>query len=213
MKRTYLLIVITCGISIFFCGCGGSNWAFKAGYLSDYSKLETVSDSSYRYLDTAALKNYNAFIVNPVEVKFQTHSKASVSQSKGELTEQDVNDLANYFHSAIIDAIKDAGYNIVYKAGPDVARIRVAITDLEKTNIALSAVPTARVATGAGVGGAAMEAEMLDSVSGKQIGAIVETKAGSRVPFTGMSTWGGAKSAMDEWAKRFKQRLEEAKKQ
>jgi len=87
----------------------------------------------------------------------------------------------------------------------------VAITDLEKTNVVLAAVPQARMLTGAGVGGAAMEAEIVDSMTGKQIAAVVETKAGSRVPFTGLSDWGGAKSAMDEWAKRLRERLDESR--
>jgi len=33
---------------------------------------------------------------------------------------------------------------------------------------------------GAGVGGAAMEAELVDSVTGKQIGAVIESRKGSR---------------------------------
>jgi hypothetical protein len=156
------------------------------------------------------IKNYKGFIVNPVEVKFEPDSKGAVYESKGELKKQDIQDLANYFHSAILDAIKDAGYTIEYRPAPNVARIRVAITDLHKTRLVLNANPSTHV-MGAGIGGAAMEAEMLDSVSGKQVAAIVETKAGSRIPFTGIGDWGGAKSAMDDWAKRFKERLEEAK--
>ena len=53
-----------------------------------------------------------------------------------------------------------------------------------------------------------MEAEFVDSLTGKQIAAVVETKASSRVPFTGLSDWGGAKSAIDEWTKRLKDRLD-----
>jgi hypothetical protein len=64
---------------------------------------------------------------------------------------------------------------------------------------------------GVGVGGAAMEAEIVDAVTGKQVAAVVESKQGSRVPFSNLGEWGTAKGVMDSWAKRFKERLEEAK--
>jgi hypothetical protein len=119
--------------------------------------------------------------------------------------------MTNYFGSAIIDAIQDSGYQLVYRTGVGVARIRVAITDLRKTNIVFAAVPTSRVVTGIGIGGAGIESEILDSVSGRQIAACVETKDGSRIPFTGLSNWGGAQYAMDKWVSRFRKQLEEMK--
>ncbi len=190
-------------------GCAGS--AQETDYLSDYSKLETVSNSCYRYSDTSVNSNYKGFILDPVVVHFMPDSEAAEAESKGKLTKQDVNDLIIYFYSAIIDAIKDSGYKIVYRTGAGIGRIRIAITDLRKTNIVFAAVPTARVVTGIGVGGAEIESEILDSVSGKQIAASVETKDGSRIPFTGLSDWGGAKYAMDSWVSRFRKQLAEMK--
>ena len=209
MKKTYLLITIMAGLLAGIYGCVSP--AEKTDYLSDYSKLETVSKSSYRYNDNLINSNYKGFILDPVEVHFQPDSKAAAAESKGELTKQDVNDLTIYFYSAIIDAVNDSGYKIVYRTGTGIARIRVAITDLRKTNIVFAAVPTARVVTGIGVGGAGIESEILDSVSGKQIAASVETKEGSRIPFTGLSDWGGAKYAMDNWVNQFRKQLAEMK--
>lgn len=216
MLKRYILIVITVNVLLFISGCWDS--ASNTGYLSDYSKLNEVSGleqiegSTFRYTDLSVKKgSYQAIIVEPVIVQLQTESKAAAAQSKGKLRQNDVNDLVNYLYSAIIDAVNETGYKIVYKAGAGVARVRVAITDLRKTNIVFAAVPTARITTGLGTGGAAIESEMVDSVSGKQITASVLSKPGSRIPFTGLSDWGGAQHAMDVWASNFRKQLTEMK--
>ncbi|MHC4165919.1 MAG: DUF3313 domain-containing protein [Planctomycetota bacterium] len=210
MKKVSLLMIVTIVSIAMLSGCSKGRMA-TTGFLSDYSRLEAESDSSLRYLDKPALASYSSFIVDHVEVHFRAGAKAIEKKSKGKLTERDMADLTNYFHSAIVKATTDAGYGVVYQPGYGVARVRVAITDMEETNVLLAAIPTARVATLAGVGGAAMEAEVVDSLSGKQLAAVVESKAGSRIPFTGLSQWGGAKAAIDEWAKRLRKRLEEAR--
>ncbi|HAL45023.1 MAG: hypothetical protein A2Y12_17545 [Planctomycetes bacterium GWF2_42_9] len=216
MRILYFVSAVTIGVL-----CGGC-WesSSETGYLSDYSNLQEVSGiasvegSTFRYSDTSSVfvkGKYNAFILDPVIVQFQQDSKAALSQSKGKLKSQDVNDLIAYFYSAIIDAVNDSGYKIVYRAGAGIGRIRVAITELTKTNIVFAAVPTARVTTGLGRGGAAIESEMVDSVSGKQILACMESTPGSRIPFTGLSDWGGAKHAMDEWVSQFRKDLKRMK--
>jgi hypothetical protein len=209
MKRTYLLIAIMACFLADIYGCAGS--AQETDYLSDYSKLEAVSNSNYRYSDDSVNGNYKGFILEPVVVHFMPDSKSAQAENDGKITQQDINDLTIYFDSAIIDAINDSGYKIVYRKGAGIARIRVAITDLRKTNIVFAAVPTARITTGIGVGGAGIESEIVDSVSGKQIAACVVTKDGSRIPFTGLSNWGGAQYAMDSWVSRFKKQLAEMK--
>jgi hypothetical protein len=120
---------------------------------------------------------------------------------------REINDLTNYMHRKLIQAIQDSGNRVAYKQAPGVARIRVALTDITETS-ALNILPQASL-LGAGVGGASMEAEIIDSVTGEQIGAVVESRTGSRVPFSNLGDWGTAKGIMDDWAKRFQQRLEE----
>jgi len=214
--KRYILAVLTAGVLVFVIGCWES--ADNTGYLSDYSKLnevsgfEKVEGSTFRYDNATQSKGlYREIIVEPVIVQLQAESKAAVAQSKGKLKQKDVNDLVNYLYSAIIDAVNESGYKIAYKTGKGVAKIRVAITDLRKTNIVFAAVPTARITTGIGTGGAAIESEMIDSVSGKQITACVASKPGSRIPFTGLSDWGGAQHAMDLWVDNFRKQLAEMK--
>ncbi len=208
MKTTQVMtnVVLAAVIGIFvFSGCGGVEQS-RTGFLSDYSRLEEVSNESYRYVDEQAVDKYSAFIVDEVKVHFFTGASAVKAKSEGKITTQDLKDLTNYFHSAIVKAISDSGRKVVYQAGPGVARIRVALTDIKETS-ALNVLPQASL-LGAGIGGAAMEAEVIDSVTGKQIGAVVEARKGSRVPFSNLGDWGTAKGVMDHWANRLKERLE-----
>jgi hypothetical protein len=111
-------------------------------------------------------------------------------------------------HAAIVSAISDR-YSIVYRPGPGVARIRIAITDLKKSKIVQNIWPGSKLA-GTGLGGASLEAELVDSRDGTQIGAVVESQLGERLSLDGLSTWGDAKAIMDGWAKRLRERLDEA---
>lgn len=221
MTNKYFLAVITAvltiSISFIISGCNVYDSACNTGYLSDYSKMQEVNGiaaiegSNFRYKDKSVQKGeYKYIIVEPVVVQLQKESKAAIAQSKGKLKGQDVNDLSIYLYSAIIDAIKDSGYKIVYTSGKGVAKIRVAITDLRKTNL-LQLIPNARITTGVGTGGAAIESELVDSVSGQQILAAQEYHPGSRVPFTRLNDWGGAQYAMDVWVSEFKKQLRDMK--
>ncbi len=200
MNRTYMLIVLAIGIMLIQCGCGSES-AARTGFLSDYSRLQTESSTSLRYINTRALAKYSSFIVEPVVVHFHSGAK-----SKGKLTLQQLADLTNYMHSKIIEAVQGAGKNVAYQPAAGVARIRVALTDIEKTN-AVNILPQASL-LGVGIGGAAMEGEVIDSVTGEQIGAVVESQKGSRIPFSNLGEWATSKKIMDDWAKRFQKRLE-----
>ena len=53
-----------------------------------------------------------------------------------------------------------------------------------------------------------MEGEVIDSMTGEQIGAVVESQKGSRIPFSNLGDWATSKKIMDDWANRFRERLE-----
>ncbi len=205
MKKTCVSMIAMSCIIVVICGCDSVQQS-RTGFLSDYSKLKAASDDSYRYVDERALDKYSGFIVDKVQVHFFKGASAIKAKSEGNITAQDLKDLTNYFHSAIVKAISDSGRKVVYHAGPGVARIRVALTDIKETS-ALNVLPQASL-LGAGIGGAAMEAEVVDSMTGKQIGAVIESRKGSRIPFSNLGDWATAKSVMDDWAKRLKERLE-----
>jgi hypothetical protein len=174
------------------------------GFLTDYSKLQAQSDVSSRYLAPGnRLGSYSKFIIDPVAIHFHTRSKAAEK-----LKEEDLRDLKNYMHEALVKAIEDR-YEVVFRPGPGVARLRAALTDLKKSGIVQNVLPIGK-AIGSGLGGASLEAELLDSQTGEQIAALVESQLGERLSLDGYSTWGDAKAIMDRWGKLFRERLDEA---
>lgn len=209
MNRARFLIIAAVGLMAIQSGCG-SKGVGKTGFLSDYSKLRAESDKSLLYMDEAELGRYSSFIVDQVEVHFHRDSKAAKQKTKGKLTDEKIRDLTNYMHTKIVEAITNSGNKLVYQPGPGVARIRAALTDIEKSDPVLNALPQSHL-LGAGVGGASMEAEILDSTTGRQIGAIVQSKGGSRIPFSNLGNWTAAKQVIDGWAKRFEKRLKDVR--
>lgn len=204
MKNACTLIVVA-GCIMVICGCGGSSEQNRTGFLSDYSKLRASSNESFRYVDQLALDSYPSFIVDDVKVHFVEGASAIGEKSQGQVTKKELEELTDYFHSAIVKVIIESGHKVVNRSGPDVARLRVALTDVKETDM-LNVIPIAS-ATGVGVGSAAMEAELVDSKTGRQIAALVEMRRGSRIPFTNLGNWSTAKSVMDHWANRLKERL------
>jgi hypothetical protein len=202
MKNKKLMWIVISAVSLFFAGCIAENESPQySGFLSGYSKLEAQSDTSYRYLDMAALGKYSKFIIEPVEIR--------VYKGSCDLSQEDKTDLKNYMHTALVKAI-EGPYEIVYNPGPGVARVRVAITDLKKSEIVQNTMPLTKLA-GTGLGGACLEAELVDSETHKQIGALVESQIGNRLSLDGYATWGDAKAIMDGWAERFRARLDESR--
>ena len=117
MKKTSLLMLLAVGIMVIQCGCGAQR-AQRTGFLSDYSKLKPYSDVSYRNIPSqATIRRYSKFIIDPIVVHFHTGSKAIEERTKGKIAEQDITDLKNYMHDAIVKAISDR-YRIAYRPGP-----------------------------------------------------------------------------------------------
>jgi hypothetical protein len=195
--KTRTLITLTIIMTATIVGGCGPKQRAHSGFLSDYTKLEKGSGSVLRYVDPAALGSYSAFIVDPV--------KARINTSESKLTPEQVTDLANYMHTKIVEAVQGAGKKVVHRPGPGVARARVALTDIDKSH-AVSILPQASL-LGAGIGGASMEAEAVDSVTGKQVAAVVQSGQGSKIPFASLGDWTAAKQAIDGWAKEFQKRL------
>ena len=208
MKETSVLMVVAVGLMLIQCGCG-SGRATKTVFISDYSRLSKESKSTLRHINKRALAKYSSFIVDPVKVHFHMGSKAIEHRTEWKLTQRQVTDLTNYLHARIVKAVKDSGNRVVYQPASGVARIRVALTDIDRSTAA-SLMPQAKL-MGAGIGGASMEAEVVDSMTGEQIGAVVESKKGSKMPFANLGEWDAAKQVMDDWAKRFKKRLDEVR--
>jgi hypothetical protein len=174
-----------------------------SGFLSDYSRLEPTSGGSLRYLNPAkGLGNYSKFIVDPVVVHFHEQSKGAKTDEATRMR------LTTFMHDALVKELQD-GYEVVSEPGPGIARVRVALTDVDASTPALNILPQTKL-TGLGLGGASMEGEIVDSRTGEQIGALIEAQKGKRVSFAGVRKWGDAEAVMKSWAGRLRKRLDDA---
>ncbi|MHC4153009.1 MAG: DUF3313 domain-containing protein, partial [Planctomycetota bacterium] len=151
----------------------------KTGFLSDYSKLSAESDNTMLYINETALDGYSSFIVDSVKLHLYSEAKARKKIKEGKITDQDIEDLTNYMHSALVKAVQDSGKKISHKPGPGVARVRAALTDIKSSSM-INALPQASLLA-AGIGGASMEIELVDSQTGEQIGAVIQSGKGSRI--------------------------------
>lgn len=150
-----------------------------------------------RYI-SPEMKNYDAFIVDPVQSRLSGKVLSPAERAEA----------LNYFQDAAIKAIRDARFTVTDDVGPNVARISIALTDVAESTWWMKLHPGMRL-SGSGTGGAAMEAEIVDSMSGKVLAAVVQSSPGNQFDLTNFSTLADVKTAIDKWAQQFKRRLEE----
>ena len=121
--------------------------------------------------------------------------------------------LANTLHNEVTSQLLGGGYRVVSQSGPGIARVRLAITDLRKDTAALNVLPQTRL-TGLGLGGASMEGEILDSKTGRQVAAVVQTGEGARISLEGLKLedWNSAEEVIKGWAKQLRKVLDDLSK-
>jgi hypothetical protein len=133
------------------------------------------------------------------------------SEHKG-IDGNEMKELTDTFNQEIVSALKDK-YPIVSEPGPDVLRIRIAITEIKQSNPGLSTVTSVipiglgvslvkKGATGSytGSGETGVEVMVLDSMTNEVIGAAQDERtAGFSERF---SKWGSAKEEFKFWAER-----------
>ncbi len=175
----------------------------QSGFLSDYSNLEKIDDNMLRFVDESA-GALSSFIIDPVVITFRQPPDKQV------FTDEELSELAEYYEEAVIEALgKDEGYPIVEQPGPGVVRIRIGITNVEETIGVLNISIYTKI-TGLGLGGASFEGELIDSVTGKQLAAIIRWGTGSRILKAGITHTGDAKIAINRWAKDLRAQIDEA---
>ena len=193
-------------VPLWISGCGTTPETARTGFLKDYSKLtpHPEEEGRFRYLNPKMnVGDYSKFMVDPVVLQLSKEGK------EAEIDQEDLNEQVTFFHGKILEELgKD--YQIVNKPGKGVARIRVAITHIDKTNPALNIHPGTKL-TGAGLGGAGMEGELVDSVTGETIGSVIDFQMGSRLSLTAGLTWfGHAQAVMENWAEDLRKFIDKA---
>jgi len=182
-------------------GCASKPEMTQAGFLSDYSRLSAQSKSRMVY-QSAATWQYDQWIVDPVQVR----------GGPGKLSAKERAEVARYLTDTLERSFEELGFKLTDTPGVGVARFRLAITDVAQSTWWQKLHPATR-AIGAGTGGAAMEAEAIDSVSGEQIGAIIQAETGNQFDVLAFSTVDDVKNAIDKWAELFKKNVREFRSQ
>ncbi len=219
MQKIIAVTLILAGTICMLIGCSSKNNLKPSGFLSDYSRLQpgNKDQAIKRYVAPSVdFSKYKKVMIDKVIFYFDPSSKPiGVNPDELEM-------LAKYFEEALVEELKDA-YPIVTEPGPDVLRIRVAITHVKAGNpvlgaasavlpvgVAVNAISNVTTGESVNVGEATIEAEFLDSVTGQVVAAIMDRKVGSTYSTGSVKgKWGHAKQAFKEWAKRLRQWLDE----
>ncbi len=189
------------------CANGNTSKSSFSGFLGDYSKLkpDPEFDDALRWANpNISLAGSSSYIVDPVIEQFAPNDEGTA------LSPDELKELTDHFRNEAIAALSEK-YSVVDEPGPGVLRIRVAITSVETTVPILNIHPAMKL-SGLGLGGAAMEAEAVDSVSGERIVAIVDSQQGNRMSIAeGLQTLGHAKQVMSYWVERAIANLEKVR--
>ncbi len=193
--------VFLCGLAILIglTACGGESTG-RNGILSDYSKLQKNPrfEGSRIYANPETpLKNYSRFIVNPVQVRL-----SSVGAYRGaDPTQQQ--EMSQYAHQQFVSALQKGGYEVVTSPGPGTLILRSALTE-----VAPSELKPRSFLMNISLGGASIEAEFVDALSGEVVVAVMESQRGKKVA-ADLNQFDNAKNVIDRWAERLVQRLDE----
>lgn len=178
----------------------------QSGFLSDYSALkpDKYGRPGLLWAEKQGFdwKTYRKVMLDPVVVYYHPQAGSKAIQP------EELARLATYFREAVIAELQGT-YPVVTAPGPDVLRIRAAITDVVPASPALNVVTTAVAFVPLDLGGAAIEAEFLDSTTGERLAAMIDRKRGSSLDLKGGFTeLGHAKAAFKEWAVDLKKALQ-----
>jgi Protein of unknown function (DUF3313) len=195
--------------------------AKPAGFLGDYTKLKPGKEGEAQLIyiaKDADVTKYDSIMLESVSFWV---AKESDYEKLDKETAQSITDR---LYKALYDRLaKD--YKMVAKPGPNVLRIRAAITGAQDARVVGNAlttiVPQLRLLSQLGdldndtaffVGKAAVECELLDSATGKQLAAAVDERMGNKSLKTAFTNWGDVDAAIDFWANRMGDRLAKLRK-
>ncbi len=218
-KGLSLVLAIGLGCALVLSGCGRTlraRGASTSGFLGDYSQLQKGSgeEAQWFYINPRAdFSTFDKVLIDPVTIWAKAKSgPTGVSQ-------EDLQRLADSLYGAVYKELS-ADYAVVQQPGPGVLRIRVAITQAKGSIVVLDLVSTVvppavaastvkYLATGTGlfVGKAAVEAEILDSLSGSRLAAVVDERAGGKSLKGVNDTWDAANASFSYWAEKLRKRL------
>lgn len=201
------------------CGCATTEQTRSvepSGFLGDYGQLRAGRQDEallvYLRPDTD-FSRYDAILLEPVTLWKGPDSDLS------SVPADELKQLTDHLETAMRRQLA-LDWALVDGESPEALRIRVAITEARMSKPVLDFVstvlPPARLASELGhlatgthafVGRAAIELEILDSMSGRRLVAAVDKRAGGKVLRGSTSAWADVQEAFDYWADVLRERL------
>lgn len=207
--KTTMRILIAMTVAIVFGAMTGCAIQKKAqeysGFLNTYPAFEQGAEGvDKRYLKPGIdFKKYDRIMMDEVVFFF-----APGADYQG-IKPSEIKKLTEEFHEIFVKELENL---LTDSPGPNVARMRLAVTDLEPSNpvsgtmttvvpvgLAVSLVKKGATGEYLGIGSASMEAEFLDSTTNEQIAVVIDKAPGGKLD---VGKYSPAKSAFDFWAKR-----------
>lgn len=146
-------------------------------------------------------QSYTKVMLDPVQVRIEpTRVGKNVKW-------EEVQGLAKELHSKVAAELAPE-FPVAGQPGADVLRIRAAITDIDPANPALNVVTTLAFFVPMDMGSVAIEAEFIDSATGRPIAALADRKSGTPLQVaSGLKRYGHVRRAFERWAKDLKAAL------
>ncbi len=209
MERRYSprlkLLLLSVAFLFVFTGCATKEVKLtETGFLSSYSDLEADMDSqgmyTYKNPSVKIAEQYSKILIAPVQFKFDSSVKAD------KMTDEDRDQLADHFVEKLEEGLAE-NYMVADSPGEDVMLLRTAVTDILPNNVWLNIHWTTTL-IGGGIGGASLEAELVDSLTGERMMSFIDARKGKKltqkltVPnyAKGLTKWGHTKEVLKIWA-------------
>ena len=178
----------------------------RSGFMVDYPDLKPDRYGNPRLLwwekPGFDWMRYQKLMIDPVVVYYHPQAKSK------EIRPDDLKQLTDEFRDVVIAELGKS-YPVVSTPGQDVLRVRAAITEIIPANPALNIVTTALAFVPLDMGGAAIEAEFIDSMTSERVAAMVELKLGTPTDLkSGFTSLGHARASFKSWAAELKRALE-----
>jgi hypothetical protein len=200
-NTTKLLLTVTGTFGLMLSSGCKTGAPAPSGFLSDYSRMRQVDNSTWRYVDASRLGSCQSFAVSPVTVRVSTYSGTSFGADQQQT-------IGTMFRQKIVSALSKQ-YEVIGTSEANAPDIRVAITQAYQVGNSLAL---------------GIEAEILDRQSHQQLAAIRGIRigppeAGFRMGYhnpdagglmAGWWTWPSANQLMQQWADQIRGLVDEA---
>ncbi len=167
----------------------------RSGLLTSYEGLSEVRGGAERVGDELML--YDAFIIDPIE--FHDDERWGLGKERRD-------EVSELIRTRCESVLHEAGHRVVAQPGTGVGRVRIVLTDVRGSVFLLSLHPGAKL-TGAGAGSASMEGEVVDSLTGEQLLAVVRTGRGNQFELDTFDKFDDLTDVIEAWADELADRL------